>query len=326
MIKTLLAISAACAVIAAPLAAAHRSPVNAALLDFSSNRVPVDLVESVKNRVWFRLITADVVTMLEPVKTREAMITQNRDTIGYDDTAAAARIGHFLRADYVVFGTLDRVPSGGVVIYVRVADSESGAIVYADSESFTDQNLALHASDMLSGRLLKAFEGLRDSGVSPAPPLKGGPGFGLHLTGGYVHPLADFSDTAGPGWDVLAAPGIAYRGFFFGFRTGYIGCAGSGSTDGAFIVPLAAMILYSIELPAKFSVDLTFSGGFSYKSLEGGPLAGDGYGPLLMGGAYLGYRVHESVRLVLGTECGAVLERRDQVFLLVHAGFMFCFH
>lgn len=322
----LLLVTAALWALSLPAASWAKEMPNVALLDFSANRVPAELVENVKNRIWFRLITADVVTMLEPVKTREAMVTQNRDTVGYDDAAAAARIGHFLRADYVVFGTLDRVPSGGVVIYVRVADSESGAIVYADSEGFTDQGLALHASDMLSGRMLKAFGSLRGSDTGhPSPASKGGPGFALHIAGGYAHPLADFTESAGPGWDILAAPGVAYRGFFVGIRSGYISCSSTGDYSGASMAPLAVMFLYSFSLPVKFSIDLTLSGGCSYNSLEGSGSSRSGFGPLVMGGVYVGYALHDCVRLVLGSECGAVIERTSQVFITAQGGFMFSF-
>ena len=124
----------------------------------------------------------------------------------------------------------------------------------------------------------------------------------------------------------LRGPGhYCTDGFFAGFRSGYIVCTDEGEYDSAAMVPLALMLLYSFALPRSFSIDLTLSGGFSYNSLEGTGVSREGYGPLLMGGVYFGYTVHDSVRLVLGAESGVVFERRDQVFIAANGGFMFSF-
>ena len=309
-----------------PPAASAKNLLNVALLDFSSNNVPVAQTENVKNRLWFRLITAKVVTMLEPRATREVAFAQNQGPVKYTDTSAAAKIGHFLRADYVVFGTLDRVAAGGdFIIYVRVVNSETGAIVHADSQSYEGPARALDASDMLAGRILQAFEALSPTATGEHETGKGLAGFALHLVGGYIHPVENFSRYAGPGGCVLVAPGVVYRGFFIGLRSGFIGCSGKGGSDSACIVPVAVMFLYSFTLPRSFSFDLTFSGGYSYKNIESASGSTEGYGPLLQGGVYLGYAVHRNVRLVAGIECSAVLERRDQVFLSVNGGFAFSF-
>ena len=308
-----------------PLRAAGKNSLTAALLDFSSGKALAEQTENVKNRIWFRLITAGVATMLEPATTRDAVIAQNRGAVGYRETAAAARIGTFLRADYVIFGTLGRPdPEGGFIIYVRVVNSESGVIVHADSQTYDGPARAHEASDMLAGRLLQALETIKTGHAGPrSTGARRSPGFALHLTGGYAQPLGEFTRVAGPGWCVLAAPGIACGGFFAGFRSGYIDCSSQGSYDSAALVPLTAMFLYSFELPKSFSVDLTISGGLSFKSLEGKNFSRDGFGPLFMGGAYLGYSIHRTVRLVLGAEGGVAFERRDRAFLLVQGGFMF---
>lgn len=275
-----------------------------ALLDFAGNNVPESQSEHVKNRILLRIINAGTVIVLEPRKTRNAVISQNNVTPDYTDRESAARIGRYLLADYVIFGTLDHVVSTKkYIIYLRVVNSFTGEVVYGDSEEYTLVKDVLAAADNISKRLITIFSSLKPSRFADRTIS-----FMLMACGSYFQPLGEFNNTAGSGGALSVITGIYISDFMLAFGTGCIIMDGSNDNRYAAMVPMQLHMGYTFPLPLRFSLMLSASGGMAYKYLKRKGKEVDGFSPIASLSILPGYALSDSLRLVMHVTGGCVIE------------------
>lgn len=283
-----------------------------ALLDFTGNNVPEGQSENVKNRILLRIINAGTVTVLEPRRTRDAVISQNNVIPDYTDRESAARIGRYLLADYVIFGTLDRVVSTKkFIIYLRVVNSFTGEVVYGDSEEYTKGEDVLAAADSISQRLISIFATLKPSRYADRRAT-----FMLMVTGSYIYPLDTFSHIVESGGSLSIITGIYISDFLLAFGTGCYMMDGSGDNRYAVMVPIQLHAGYTFSLPSRFSLMLSASGGIVYKYLKREDGEAGGYSPMASVSVSPGYALSDSIRLVLQFTGGCVIENITGLWFL----------
>lgn len=286
----------------------HASDVRVMVLDFTSN-ISRHQAENARNRILLRLINNTSVTVIEPDRHLiNNYIHQAKTT--YKDSSRAASIGRLHNADYVIYGTLDRDSIDKTyIVYVRVVNSFTGAVVYAGAQSYTVKKEIYTAADGLSKKLIQKLKSYRPARYSAKKVT-----FSCDSWVSYFQPLATLNNHIGSGGSFTCVIGANIHQFIIGLRTGISIVNGKGPKNYALIAPMQLHLGYSFNLYSSFFLMFTASGGLVYKYLSAKTADIQGFSAMVSLALVPGYTFSEHISLIVPIETVCIIEGKDDLW------------
>ncbi len=280
----------------------YASDVQILVLDFTGTNVTAHQAENARNRILLRLINDKSITVIEPDTVQKAP-----SGIFYSEDK---HIPINKKADYVIYGTLDRVKGDKLhILYVRVVNSFTGSLVYSGSHEFTSPNKVLTAADVLAGRLIEKLKSYR-----PARYYAKQFRFSLDVYCSYVQPLDDLYDILYMGGSMTVIAGVDMNDFLLGFRTGLLINDGTGNNKYSVMVPMQLHYGYSFSLYSSFYLSLSASGGIVYQYLEKKDSTNQGFSAIVTAGVSPGYTFSEHISIILPIETSCIIEGTEDLW------------
>ncbi len=293
------------------------------------------------------LVNMDRFVVIERTQMDAILKEQGFQRTGCTDQECAVEMGKLMSANMIMIGSVS--PLGkAIVLNVRIVDVEKGRIEYAgmekaDTESMLDravekvvQQLVDRAGKKGKSRAAEAkAERRKSEDRTPGSNDRGLLSQGnLHVHGGmnYLMPFGRLKELSEAGYG--AALGLRYdmKGLSPGLSTGlyYFGGA-EKMTDSVAMVPLWADLGYYVTFAGSFFLHPRVSAGGAYIVVKQDPVpraVGEPYTyktesafePIARAGASGGYVFGGGLRLYLGADYTAVLEKNILGFLTLSAG------
>lgn len=273
------------------------SDVQILVLEFTGTNITAHQAENARNRILLRLINDTSITVIEPDTVKKGHGNKDKKSENIQPLNK--------NADYVIYGTLDRVKENNLyILYVRVVNSFTGSLVYAGSQEFTSPNKVLGAADVLAVRLIDRLKSYRPARYS-AKKMK----FSLDVYCSYVQPLDDLYDILVMGGALTVIIGVDINGSMLGLRTGFLINDGAGYYyKYSLMTPVQVYVGYSFSVYSSFFLSLSASGGLVYQYLETADKTTRGFSPIVTAGLTPGYTFSEHISLVIPVETSCIIE------------------